>query len=172
MTGPGRIQYLNSIFNDSIFIHIIRDGRAVVNSLMNAKFWKKNRGYYEPWWKNGLNEDDYSIYKYFSNSPLALAALQWKRIISITKREALKIGNGRYFELRYEDFTSNPIYYIDQLFEYTLLNQSKKVSTYLKGNLKVKNQNYKYKKKFDLYNIKMLNSIMGKTLEQLGYDLK
>jgi hypothetical protein len=75
LTGPARIEYLNSIFPDAIFIHVVRDGRAVVNSLMKAGFWKKRGGYDRPWWQNGLTKEDFEIYNQYSKSPIALAAI-------------------------------------------------------------------------------------------------
>ncbi len=41
ITGPGRIGFLHSIFPDARFVHVIRDGRAVANSLLNVAFWKQ-----------------------------------------------------------------------------------------------------------------------------------
>ena len=40
ITGWPRIGYLNEIFSDAKFIHILRDGRAVANSLINVEFWR------------------------------------------------------------------------------------------------------------------------------------
>ena len=36
LTGPSRIHFLKSIFPDAKFVHIIRDGRAVVHSMLNT----------------------------------------------------------------------------------------------------------------------------------------
>jgi len=48
LTGPPRIQFLTSIFPDAYFIHIIRDPRAVVNSLLKVKFWREGGGLERP----------------------------------------------------------------------------------------------------------------------------
>ena len=92
LTGPSRMHYLNSIFPDSRFVHIIRDGRAVVNSLMNVDFWRKKGGFKKPWWKNGLTNNDLRMYDRYKQSPLALAAIQWRRIIKVARDEALEIS--------------------------------------------------------------------------------
>jgi len=39
-----RIGFLQAIFPDAKFIHIVRDGCAVANSRMNAPFWKGWQG--------------------------------------------------------------------------------------------------------------------------------
>lgn len=49
-TGPPRICFLQSIFSDAYFIHVIMDPRAVVNSLLKVKFWQEGGGLKRPWW--------------------------------------------------------------------------------------------------------------------------
>ncbi|MGH8165623.1 MAG: sulfotransferase, partial [Woeseiaceae bacterium] len=39
LTGWPRISFLQEIFPDARFIHILRDGRAAVNSLIQTAFW-------------------------------------------------------------------------------------------------------------------------------------
>jgi len=58
ITGPSRMNYISSIFPDAKFIHIVRDARAVVNSLMNVDFWTESDKLNKPWWENGLTADD------------------------------------------------------------------------------------------------------------------
>ena len=54
LTGPPRIHYLSTIFPDAGFIHLLRDPRAVVSSLLRVNFWRFHGGLKKPWWKNGL----------------------------------------------------------------------------------------------------------------------
>ncbi len=51
LTGPPRISYLRSIFPDAVFVHVVRDGRAVVDSLLRVDFWKEKGGLVSPFWK-------------------------------------------------------------------------------------------------------------------------
>ena len=52
ITGWSRIGFLNEIFEDAKFIHMLRDGRAVASSLLHVNFW---RGWYGPQsWRAGL----------------------------------------------------------------------------------------------------------------------
>jgi len=41
-----RIRLINEMFKDAYFIHMIRDGRAVSNSLLNVKWWND----FDIWW--------------------------------------------------------------------------------------------------------------------------
>ena len=53
-TGPLRITYLSSIFPDATFIHVLRDPRAVIGSLLHTSFWRDGGGHEHPWWRGGL----------------------------------------------------------------------------------------------------------------------
>ncbi len=44
LTGWSRIGYLNEIFEDAKFIHIVRDGRAVANSYVHINEWQWRGG--------------------------------------------------------------------------------------------------------------------------------
>ena len=108
ITGPPRIGYLTSVFPDAIFVHVVRDGRAVVNSLLNVDFWIEGGGYDRPWWRNGLQEGWETEWKSFGSSPISLAALQWRTIMEVTDWERRRISSNQYFEVRYEDFLADP----------------------------------------------------------------
>jgi hypothetical protein len=138
---------------------------------MNAGFWKNRGGYHRPWWQNGLTKKDYTIYNRYAKSPLALAALQWNRIIKIARQEATNIGTDRYHEIKYEKFVDDPHDQIDKLFELTRLEKSLKVYTYLEKHVQLRNQNFKYLKTFDKHEIGMLNDIMAETLTKLDYTI-
>lgn len=108
LTGPGRLSYLNSVWPEARFIHVIRNGLEVVQSLLNVHFWKHNGGYERPWWTGGLSDQDTDCWMGHDKDPGILAAIQWMRIIETTRMEAAQLSGERYFEVKYEDFMSNP----------------------------------------------------------------
>lgn len=170
ITGPSRITFLNSIFPDAIFVHIIRDGRAVVNSLMKVGFWKRDGGYKNPWWTNGLTDEDMEVYENHDKSPLALAAVQWRRIIYAARNEALGISEDRYLEIKYEDFMNNPYDSMSKLLDRCALKPSSRVYNYMRP-IRFKNMNFKYTQSIRNDHIAMLNDIMGDLLIELGYSV-
>lgn len=94
-----RIRLIHSLFPDGFYIHIIRDGRAVANSLIRTDWWEN----IDIWWFNGRP----SKWVEMGNEPIALAGLVWERDVE----EILKNKNlfdNKYFELRYEDLCNNP----------------------------------------------------------------
>lgn len=117
MTGPGRIQYLNSVWPQMYVVHIIRDGFGVVKSLLNVPFWKKGGGSEAPWWHGGVSVAEVHQWREEGAPPELLAALQWRKIIETTRLEAKELLGHRYIELKYEDFLAAPRESIEQLYD-------------------------------------------------------
>lgn len=169
LTGPSRIGYIRSIFPDAKFIHIIRDGRAVVNSLFHVDFWLKNRGLSKPWWHGGLTDEDTAVWKQRGKSPAALAALQWRRIIIWAREEARSLGNEQYIEVKYEDFIEQPNLVITQMFKFGCLSNSLQAHRYIKKKSGLKSNNYKYSRQMKKEDISIINEVAGDILSALGY---
>jgi hypothetical protein len=128
-----RVAYLNAIYPDAKFIHLIRDGRAVVES--SHRMWTSppESGYllkklqYFPW-----SNYRYAMW-YFSNmlkgrirsergqyiwgpryrgieddlkslSLEQVCARQWRRCVELSQDQMSGISPERVFEVRYEDF--------------------------------------------------------------------
>lgn len=101
ITGWPRIGYLKEIFNDAKFIHILRDGRAVANSLINVKFWRGWRGP-ENWGFGELKPSYKQEWAERGKSYVALAGIQWKIIIDAVQLGIEYIDRANFFELKYE----------------------------------------------------------------------
>lgn len=169
LTGPSRTSYLNSIFPDSVYIHILRDPRAVIASLSRVPFWRKGGGLVQPWWKNGLQNQDISIWKSHNHSPIALAALQWQRIINVYFHEKQMIGPMRFCEIRYEDFILKPNYITRKILNFLNLSYSQRIRNYLSDMAKLENMNEKYKKQLNPADIKLIETITSETADKVGY---
>ncbi|MEM7220401.1 MAG: sulfotransferase [Pseudomonadota bacterium] len=124
MTGPGRIQYLNSIWPDVYVVQVIRDGLGVVRSLLNVNFWKNRGGYEKPWWFGHDLEDELEVWRSEGSEPGALAALQWRHIIETSRREARELLGDRYIELKYESFLEDSVGGLRGLYEHVGLDPS------------------------------------------------
>jgi len=171
VTGPTRIEFLHSIFPDAHFIHTIRDGRAVVNSLMKVDFWAQKGGFDKPFWTNGFKEEYEDIWLSSGKNPIVLAALQWKNIIEIGQQESKLLNSDNYTEIRYEDFMKTPHDSLSSLFEQTNLCDSTRAHSFLEQRIKPSNMNYKFKDNFDKKTLDMLNELLGDILVELGYEI-
>jgi hypothetical protein len=108
-----RIGYLRAVFPDARFIHVIRDGRAVVNSILSQVARRERRqkrpmgGFAKPpGWRAMLRDD------------LAeQTALQWQAIVRVVREQRAALGPA-YVEVRYEELCVRPRETYRELFRF------------------------------------------------------
>jgi hypothetical protein len=171
LTGPGRIGYLLSIFPDARFVHVIRDGRAVVESLLRVDFWHAQGGMEAPFWTNGLDAASLADWEQSDRDPIVLAAHQWKRIIETTRDESSNLNEKQYSELKYEDFVKSPQTAISELLLWAGNERNAMELEAEKSGAGLGDMNRKYLDIFSRKQIATLNRIMGTLLVQLDYSL-
>jgi len=107
-----RIPAINTFFPNSKFIHIIRDGRAVVNSLLKRS--KENpTGYFGIPLKNS-NKNMNQIEKH---------AIQWNEVIEEIKKASKNLKDGQYMEIKYEDLINSPKEHMKQITKFCELSE-------------------------------------------------
>ena len=111
ITGWPRLGYLNEIFEDARFIHLVRDGRAVAASLLHVDFW---RGWFGPQgWRAGLlSPEDQALWEAYDRSFVALAGLEWRIQLRAMEAARRAVDPSRLMEIRYEDFCERPKGYL------------------------------------------------------------
>lgn len=169
LTGPGRIAYLSSIFPSARFVHIVRDGRAVVQSLMHIHFWRTRDRMNRPAWHGGLTERDLADWERYDRSPLALAAVQWRRVVESTRSEAVEKAPDRYAEVNYETFVSEPHRVLNEISRFYGLEPSVRAARFLRRRFELRDMNRLWQERFDRHEVAMLNALLGDTLETFGY---
>lgn len=100
-----RVKALDKIFPDAMFIHIIRDGRAVAYSMFNKierRIQNAQQGTFMISLKKILGEQ----YRH-DRSELFNYGLAWSELVK-KAREASAFGKARYCELYYEDLIADP----------------------------------------------------------------
>lgn len=75
------VEEILRLFPDAQFVHLVRDGRDCVASLMGM-----------PWWHRGFHE----------------AVATWAQVMDVTRRYARRLGPGSWHELRFEDLVAHP----------------------------------------------------------------
>ena len=171
LTGPGRIGYLRSIFPDARFVHVIRDGRAVVESLFRVEFWHAQGGMEAPFWNNGLDAASLADWEQSARDPLVLAAHQWKRIIEITRDESRKLSAAHYVELKYEDFVKSPHTAISELQLWAGAQRNAMEFNVEKNVARLGDMNKKHLEVFSGDQIATMNRVMSTLLAQLDYPI-
>src|SRR5918995_5638879 len=108
ITGWPRLGYLDEIFGDAKFIHIVRDGRAVASSLLHVHFW---RGWYGPQgWRAGLlSAEDQATWERYDRSFTALAGLEWRIQMRAMEAARRAVDPALFHEIKYEAFCEQPL---------------------------------------------------------------
>jgi omega-hydroxy-beta-dihydromenaquinone-9 sulfotransferase len=120
ITGWPRIGFLDEIFEDAKFIHIVRDGRAVASSLLHVNFW---RGWYGPQgWRAGLlSAEDQATWEGYGRSFTALAGLEWRIQMRAIEAARQLLDSQRFAEVKYETICKQPLETCRRILEFAEL---------------------------------------------------
>src|SRR4028119_868553 len=99
ITGWPRIGFLSEVFEDARFIHVMRDGRAVANSMLNVYFWQGWKGPHN-WGWGELSPAQKKEWDEHDQSFVVLAAIQWKILMDAMEKAKNTIGKERLLEIR------------------------------------------------------------------------
>lgn len=159
-----RIEFLDEIFPDALYIHAIRDGRAVAHSIasrIGREEWRHPIPYGNfckpPQWRGFRRED-----------PIEQAALQWREITQYVLDRKETLGE-RYIEFTYEGLCENPRGTMQELFEFCGLESNEEVLANVPE--KLKNFNSKYKDDLSKEQIETMENVQRELLLQLGYSV-
>ncbi len=157
-----RLDYIDAIFPDALYIHVLRDGRAVVNSILEYVARRPERQQFPfgnfckpPNWRAYLGED-----------LVTQSAHQWVGIVNyiIDRRESL---GSRYIEVKYEDLCVNSRATYNTLYCFAGLSSDEDSLHKIPASLD--SMNYKFLRSFTAGQLETIESIQGKLLRQLGY---
>jgi len=173
-SGWSRIDFMREIFPNAKFIHIVRDGRAVANSLTNVGYWMGWEGIYK--WRWGLLDKELrDLWRKYDNSFLALAAIQWKILVNNIKENIELLPKENYLIIKYEDMVKFPIEIANNCLDFLGVDsQDKKFKKHL-STMKIIDANTKqlrippWKTSMTKKQIFMLNDILEEELKYYNY---
>jgi len=117
LTGWPRIGFLDQIFPEARFIHVIRDGRAVANSWLQMPWWLGYGGP-ERWQWGPLGPELAAEWEQSGHSFAVLAGLLWALLVDAFDAAASPLPKGRWLEVRYEDVTARPRQAFEAMLEF------------------------------------------------------
>ena len=168
ITGWPRIKFLKEIFPDAKFIHVLRDGRAVANSMINVEFWGGWKGP-QNWRWGMLNEEYQNEWKKYDESFVILAAIEWKILIDAVEKAKKGIQQSQFFEIKYEKLMSEPIKVFKKTIDFCELDWTTCFESEIEK-FELKNMNYKWKENLPETQKKMLNEFLNDYLKRYGYE--
>lgn len=167
ITGWPRICFLRAIFEDAKFIHIIRDGRSVTNSMLHVDYWRGWQGP-ENWRWGPLSDTQYKEWLSYDRSFVVLAALQWKILMNAAEKAKKGINPENLIEIKYEDFCSSPFEIFKRVIEFSELSWDRRFEKRL-GEFTLHDTTEKWKQDLSLLQQKQLNEVLAVELEKYGY---
>lgn len=168
LTGPPRINFLSSIFPDAVFVHVIRDPRAVAASLLKVGYWKEKGGWERPFW-TGLPPEDLRRWARSGHLPCVLAAVQWARVLEQTWQESEPLLPEQFIEVKYEDFVAAAFGTITALLDRCGLGYSRTVKRYIDRIGNVRNMNTKYRQTLTPAELDAVQQAVKNTADRAGY---
>lgn len=122
-TGWPRTGLLAAAFPGCRFVHVVRDGRAVANSLLQMPWWD---GYAGPDnWRYGPLPPEYQdVWEASGRSFVVLAGLTWRLLMDAFVRAEQAAAPGTWLSVRYEDAVAKPREYFQEILDHVHLDWS------------------------------------------------
>lgn len=106
-----RVPFLMELFGDPFFIHVVRDPRAAVASMLRVPFWPN----LPVWCEGGITPLEWRA---SGRDETVLAAKLWCDEVGRVLADRARIPEGRYLEIRYEDLVREPRRHVPTIFEF------------------------------------------------------
>ncbi|MEZ0074721.1 sulfotransferase [Planotetraspora sp. GP83] len=116
-TGWPRTGFLREIFPEARFVHIVRDGRAVANSLLQMPWWRGHLGP-EGWPFGPLPATYEREWDGAGRSYVQLAGIAWKHLIDAYAMARAALPDDVWLEVRYEDIVADPRKQLEAILEF------------------------------------------------------
>ena len=128
--GHSRIDLLSQAFPDALFVHVVRDGRAVSESIARmlrtsaawAGRWGARRAWAERWPSRHRERALRAI-----DDPFVFAALFWASCVRGCRVEGARVGASRYLEIAYEDLARRTLPTLERVLAFADLRRSSRV---------------------------------------------
>lgn len=95
-----RVALLHKIFPDARFVVLIRDGRAVADSLSRVDWWDRSF----VWWYG----DTPAVWRAQGGDPWEICARNWVEEVNVIEDGLRTVPDEHVLRIRYEDLVANP----------------------------------------------------------------
>jgi omega-hydroxy-beta-dihydromenaquinone-9 sulfotransferase len=169
ITGWPRVGFLQEIFPDAKFVHVVRDGRAVANSLISVDFWWGFRGP-SNWRYGDLTLEQQALWEKYNRSFVALAGIQWNILMDATAKARALVDPSQFCEIKYEDYCTEPGRVFREVCDFCELEWTGEFERAVAGHT-MRNANHKWREELTPEQGRILTEVTAPWLEKLGYEL-
>jgi omega-hydroxy-beta-dihydromenaquinone-9 sulfotransferase len=167
ITGWPRVGFLKEVFPDAKFVHILRDGRAVANSLLSVRWWP-GWGGPQRWTCGELSPSHRAKWEAMDRSYIALAGLEWEILMDAFDRAKRLVPPADYLDIRYEDLCAEPVRWFKAVADFAGLEWSPAFERTVRG-FTLDSANYKWQRDLTEPQQVILNDTLGEALKRYGY---
>lgn len=167
-TGWPRARFLHAVLPAARFVHVIRDGRAVANSLLQMPWW---RGYEGPdaWGWGPLPDLDEKEWEASGRSFPVLAALQWRLLMDAFEDARAEVPAELWHEVRFEEFVDAPRDETRSLLEFVGLTWTDAFERNFRHHRFRTARKDAFLRDLDRRDLEDVERVLGDRLERLGY---
>ncbi len=155
-----RIRWLHQVFPEALFVHLIRDGRAVAHSLSRVHWWPTHT----VWWSG---ETPVAMERH-GLPPMATCARNWVRDVQAIREGLRFVPPRQVFELRYETLTHEPWLAQSMLWEFLGLSE-RRSRGYQWRELGLRADSDGWRKAWDSKTLDIVHNEQRELLADLGY---
>jgi hypothetical protein len=156
-----RLEYLHAIFPDALFIHIIRDPRATISSLLKVDWWPD----LQIWCEGNITPHEWSRQ---GKDEAELAAALWRAETEyiLDRRGGL---DSQYMMVTYEELIENPRSVLESILGFCGLEWSDRVARFVHPQ-DITSMNYKFRQSLSGEQISLIESLSSPVLRRLGRE--
>lgn len=154
------IPYLEALFDDALFVHVLRDPRAVVASLLRVAFWPDLR----IWSEGGVTPRRWVE---GGGDAAELAASLWAADVRRARTDGAELPRDRYLEVRYEELADDPGGVLARVADFARL-RPVPARTYLSGS-KVASRNDRFRSELRPEQLRRIQGRVGEVARGCGY---
>jgi hypothetical protein len=155
-----RVRQLAEAFPHARFVCLVRDGRAVAQSLLNVNWWNDH----VVWWKGKTPRELVRD----GMAPLAIAAQNWVEALRTIEAGLEHVAPDRVHRLRYEDLLAAPREHIEAVARFAGLPASAAFDDGVAA-LKITEQAASWKSRWSDADRRLVDDIQAADLRRYGY---
>ncbi len=166
-TGFARVAFLNEVDPTGQFLHVIRDGRAVVDSFLRVPWWS---GTLDSWWWGAMPDAYADEFRRSGEEPAVLAALVWLRLTTLIEEELATLDDDRVMALRYDHFVASPEETLASVCRYAGLEWSNGFRSRL-NRFKLRDGDNGWQRRLSRQQIAAVERLLGDRLAAYGFSV-
>jgi hypothetical protein len=167
-TGWPRAGLVHAILPEARFLHVVRDGRAVANSLLQMPWW---HGYGGPsaWTFGPLAELDHEEWQRSGRSFAVLAGLEWKILIDAAAAARDAVPADQWMEVRYEELVTEPREWFLRILEFAGLDWNDRFGLAFSTHDITPGRSDAYRRELPADDVTHLDRVLAGHLARYGY---